>query len=96
MLAAVWIVCKVCCRTFSSWQVGNFASVTGKVLAGPGFSRRVDRIAQGPMPVRWPGRVIFLLAVDHLKRLVDAIAYLLEKLGLHGYTLFLESGRQES
>jgi hypothetical protein len=35
MLAAVWIVCNVCCRTFSSWLVGNFASAVQESLCGP-------------------------------------------------------------
>jgi hypothetical protein len=64
-----------------------------KVFAGLGDKRLVDRIAQGLMPLRWPGRVVFLLAVDHLTRLVDVIPYLLEKFGLHSCTLFLEYGR---
>ena len=48
-------------------------------LAGFGVNRPVDKIGWGLMPTPWHGRIfdVFLLAVDHLTRLADAIAYLL-------------------
>lgn len=44
---------------------------TGKVLAGIGVKRRVDRIGWDPMPPVWHGRTfsVFPLAVNHLTRL---------------------------
>jgi hypothetical protein len=56
-----------------------------KVLAGLGVKCWADRIARGLMPPPWQGRPfdVFPVAIDHLTRLVDAMAYLLEKFGLH-------------
>jgi hypothetical protein len=46
-----------------------------KDVADLAVNRRVHRIARGLMPLRWPGPIVFLLAVPHLTRLVDAIGY---------------------
>jgi hypothetical protein len=72
-------------RLAPGWSVIS-RQQTRKVLECLGVNRRIDSIRWGLTPLRWRGRIfdVFLPAVDHLTRLVDAIAYLLEKFGLHG------------
>jgi hypothetical protein len=96
MLIAVELSGRVAAGRLAAGWSAIALQQTRKVFAGLGVNRQVDGMGCGLMPLRWPGRVVFLLAVDHLVRLVDAVAYLLEKFGLHGYTLFLGSGRWEA